>query len=454
MILAPEYIQQFNQARIPSAQKQICHAPFKSIYFGHRGRLYTCCYNKQHILGTYPKQSIKEIWWGEAAKQIRSSLSNNDFSLGCHGCFNMIKAGNYNNSPVVNFDKLPQNPWGYPTKIDFELSNTCNLECIMCRGELSSSIRRNREKRPPIPQFYDEEFVNQLNEFIPHLKSSHFLGGEPFLIPLYFSMWERIIALNPQIEVSVQTNATILTPRVQRILDALPISISISIDSFVKETYQHIRKNANYEKVMKNIVAFRDYCRMKGTSMTVSYCPMQQNWHELPSAVEFCNDLDIFIFFNTVTFPYECALMSLPSTELDEIIAVLSAAKLPENTPIQRRNKQSYQNALGQIQYWRDLVRKYEHMFAYDKSQIQSLHEFYDRLSKYMQHQYGTEQAKQMHQDVKEKLDYVLLHIYEENWDMEHALQQIYRLDLQLVCDSVPFTPKSQLVFMFTEWLL
>jgi MoaA/NifB/PqqE/SkfB family radical SAM enzyme len=47
----------------------------------------------------------------------------------------------------------------YPSMLELELNNTCNLECVMCIGELSSSIRKNREKLPAIRSPYDEAFV-------------------------------------------------------------------------------------------------------------------------------------------------------------------------------------------------------------------------------------------------------------------------------------------------------
>ena len=52
---------------------------------------------------------------------------------------------------------------------------------------------------------YDAAFVKQLEEFIPHLEEVKFYGGEPFLIEIYYEIWEKIMELNPKVRISVQT---------------------------------------------------------------------------------------------------------------------------------------------------------------------------------------------------------------------------------------------------------
>jgi MoaA/NifB/PqqE/SkfB family radical SAM enzyme len=80
----------------------------------------------------------------------------------------------------------------YPRVMEFELSNECNLECVMCNGYFSSSIRKNREKLPASVSPYNDQFVDELDQFIPHLTDAKFLGGEPFMIDIYLKIWERI----------------------------------------------------------------------------------------------------------------------------------------------------------------------------------------------------------------------------------------------------------------------
>ena len=106
--------------------------------------------------------SIKEIWKGEKAEQLRDYIKNNDLTLGCLNCETQLLAGNFDAVKSKQYDHNKLNFNGYPSVMEFELSNTCNLECEMCSGDFSSLIRAKREKLPPIKDAYDIEFVNQL----------------------------------------------------------------------------------------------------------------------------------------------------------------------------------------------------------------------------------------------------------------------------------------------------
>src|SRR5205814_4784152 len=102
----------------------------------------------------------------------------------------------------------PHNP-ERPRIMEFCLENTCNLACVMCNSLLSSSIRKN-EHLPPLKKQYDEHFADQLIPYIPYLKEAIFSGGEPFLIPLYYKIWEQMLDINPDITICVVTNGSTL----------------------------------------------------------------------------------------------------------------------------------------------------------------------------------------------------------------------------------------------------
>jgi hypothetical protein len=113
--------------------------------------------------------------------------------------------------------------------------------------------------------------------------------------------------------------------------------ISVSIDSVDADNYALIRKNAQLDRVLENLRYFRDYTRRRGTLLTMAFCPMPQNWHELPQVVDFCNAWEMPLMFTTVESPPECSLSPLPS----------------EATPLQRQNRASYQDQIAQVSAWR-----------------------------------------------------------------------------------------------------
>lgn len=250
-------IQEYNRTRTAPQLKYICHAPFTNLFFGYDGKIGVCCYNRLNILGTYPETGIIDAWNGDILKELRSKIKRYDFSGGCYCCQVQLVEKAYNTILARNYDYFVPDI-RYPKSMEFELSNRCNLECIMCNEENSSAIAIKKTGQQPKLLPYDDNFIEQLRPFIPYLRSTKFMGGEPLLIPIYYKIWELIIEINPSCEIVIQTNGTVLNDKIKDLLEKGNFSISISIDSIVKETYESIRVNADYNKVMSNLEYFID----------------------------------------------------------------------------------------------------------------------------------------------------------------------------------------------------
>ncbi|PHR37125.1 MAG: hypothetical protein COA38_00095 [Fluviicola sp.] len=443
----------YNDKRVPEARTMACWAPIKSLYFGFRGNTSVCCFNKIHVVGKYPDLTIREIWDSAKRKDITQRLAQNDFSLGCMGCEELIQAENFKALPAKNFDVLPILRTGYPSKMDFELSNECNLECLMCRGEFSSAIRRNREKLPPIKSAYDSDFVDQLEEFIPYLENSHFLGGEPFLVPIYLDIWERMVAINPKIRISIQTNGTILTDRIKRIINSMNFDIAVSIDSIIEENYRIIRKNGEWKKVLPNIHFFREYCREKDTHFHISFCPMIQNWKELPDVVKFANELDCNIFFNTVFHPKSCSISSLSSKEIFEIVAFLSEANLSSSTSIQEENRQSYLQVVNHFKLWEKEALEREKMIA-QTGDIADLESYLLGLKRYLSenNDLKAEDQSSIYEDIESKLNYII-DVAAENNLHETATGHIIEMEYKTIVQSLPQMDREHALYLFKSFV-
>jgi len=324
------WLESYNRSRTVSDTSLPCHAPFNSMYFNVHGEVGPCWLNLNGY-GTYPGQSVHEIWFGQHFIALREALKAKDMEYSCGTCLHNIRNGNHV-SALARLHDYPYPLGQYPTVMEFELSNRCNLECVMCKGELSSTIRKNREHLPPMNSPYDSRFVDQLEEFIPHLHEAKFLGGEPFLIEIYYEMWERMVRLNPEIRVTVTTNATVLNQRVKDALARMRFNIIVSIDSFNADTYAGIRHRGDLGKVMPNFLWFREYARDAGTYFQVSVNPLRRNWHELHHILDTCNRHNAHLWFNTVLYPHAEALWTLGPAELGKVRAHL-LAHVPSGRP-------------------------------------------------------------------------------------------------------------------------
>jgi MoaA/NifB/PqqE/SkfB family radical SAM enzyme len=356
-MLSSETAAAYGASRDPGVDPRVlCHAPFVSLNFDQSGRVTACCYNRFFVLGTYPGQSVREIWTGERAQALRQAFLRDAEVPGCELCFHQLASGNFAGALMRNFDRYsgeagygPGLDMAAPRILEFEISNTCNLECVMCSGHWSSSIRANREKLPPLRSPYDHAFVAQLEEFLPSIAGAKFLGGEPFLIERYYEIWESIRRLNPGARLSITTNGTVLPARARDLLEDLRADIVVSLDGITADTYEAVRKNARFDDVMGHLEYFIAYTRRRGTQATLAVCPMTHNWRELPALLQFCERRQLNLYFNTVTRPAESSLASLAPAELADVVAVLEAA-----SPGGAGARAQWDSLLSQLRAWRE----------------------------------------------------------------------------------------------------
>ena len=303
------------------AVRSLCYAPYANLYFDQEGRVRVCCYNWSHPLGNVQTSTIDEMWNGAKAKILRDSLANYEFGPGCGFCEKQTSSGWFANPAIRRFDQfaVPSAEPEWPQQMEFSISNTCNLECVMCFGTYSSAIRAHREKLPPLPNVYSHEFLDSLRKYLPHLKRAKFLGGEPLLVADYFRLWDMMIAEGLTTPCHVTTNGTLYNARIERIMDALPMGFAVSLDGATKKTVESIRVNANYEEQMQILKRLREYTRRRGTDLSLTFCFMRQNWHEFGDYCLFADEWGCNVGVNTVLNPPEFGVYNLPAEELRKI---------------------------------------------------------------------------------------------------------------------------------------
>ncbi|MFM7068407.1 MAG: radical SAM protein, partial [Actinomycetes bacterium] len=301
-----------------------------------------CC-QQQRPLGWVPEDTLVDIWRGQRRAALMAALAGDDFSLGCQTCADEIALEGRSASYAGLFDLEPAGlPDALPTFIEFNLSNRCNLRCIQCNPELSSSIRALTDL-PPVVGIYGDEFFDQLRQFLPALQRAQFAGGEPFLAAENYRVWEMIAELAPGLAVTVITNATHLTQRAKEILERVPMSIVASIDGATASTFESIRLGAAFPEVVANVEWLAEYCRRVGTSCSINHCLMPQNVHEFADLLEWAEGLGLAVQVSVVRSPERCSLSSLPTDELVRISESLQAqdarvsGALSVNLPVWRR---------------------------------------------------------------------------------------------------------------------
>lgn len=341
-------LKSYNKVRPFGAQKYFCYVPSTSLTFSFRGEVYACSYNRKVLLGKYPENSISEIWNSDNAIKLRKHLANNDLEFGCGHCKYFVDREKYTSLKPLNFDQYAKTfKKEFPLVLEFEMSNSCNLECQMCIGEVSSAIRKNRDKLPPIKNPYNDDFFRQLEPFIPHLNEAKFYGGEPFLIPEYYKIWEMIRRLNPKLKMFVITNGTIWNDKVKNAIYGGKFDVAVSIDALNKELLEKIRKNINKESLIENIYNFKKYVDKVGTSLTLSFTIQNENWLEFPKMINFANEINAHLFVSYLETPVQFAISTLDKDQLIKIKDQLLGYKFPNFTRAERHNFKCFKDFIN-----------------------------------------------------------------------------------------------------------
>lgn len=352
---------QYRRARSTPYRDSICNAPLTNLYFSVDGQASPCWLYFPTVPPRWsPERSIRDIWQGEEFTKVRKALAEDRFIGRCKECEHDILAGD---RPLAAAYDFPHPIGEWPSMLELELSNLCNLECVMCHGRLSSKIRKNREQLPPLVSPYDETFVEQVAELAPHLRELRINGGEPLLQPIVFQLTERIGDVAPDLKVTIATNGTVINSKVRRMMERCNIHINLSLDSLVPERYESIRVHSDFAKVMDHFAEFNEYCHANDRTLCVMVNPMRMNWMEMADYVWWCNERDVHLWFNTIREPVDLALHSLPADELDEIRTTLGAASMPvvpegRAGDKARNNVAVFERFLGQVDTWRDEARR------------------------------------------------------------------------------------------------
>lgn len=148
---------------------------------------------------------------------------------------------------------LPQVP---PT-VYIELTDMCNLDCIMCD--------RNSMTRPSglMDMKLFKKVIDDASAIgVPEVKLNRF--GEPLLHPKLIEMIKYAKDRGIR-RVYFTSNATLLDEKKAAALISSGLdSITFSVDGATKETYERIRVKSNYDRVVNNIRRFIEIRNMLG----------------------------------------------------------------------------------------------------------------------------------------------------------------------------------------------
>jgi MoaA/NifB/PqqE/SkfB family radical SAM enzyme len=332
-----------------------CAAPSIQLQFAPNGDVAVCCQSLE-TLGNIRDNRLLDLWNSPRRREIVARLTRDDYSMGCEACGAEVDLEGRKGSFPEQFDAWADHlhdpgAGRWPTRLDFMLSNACNLQCVQCSGDYSSSIRIHREHRPPLEPAYGDEFFTDVRAFLPHLHHASFEGGEPFLGAENYRMWDLIAEVAPDLRCTVCTNATTWNRRVERAISSVRMGFIFSLDGITPETFESIRIGASLDEVLANIDRFTEHAHRIGTDVSINHCLMPQNAEEFPQLLSYAEARGIFVNVSVVRGPVHCSIARLPADE----IRALHRSLLTSDDEMSSRlvlNRRTWVQELARIGAW------------------------------------------------------------------------------------------------------
>jgi MoaA/NifB/PqqE/SkfB family radical SAM enzyme len=298
--------------------KAVCKAPFVNLDFGPRGDVSLCNHIFKSVARISSERGVLEIWRGEEMRRLRTGFLNYCLDAACVHCIHQIETGHLRQVLAKRFDRFPpasETP-PYPKRLIFRLNSTCNLACIMCDGETSSRVRKERDGLPPYPSAYGERFFRDMEEILPHVEYVEFYGGEPFLVAEHLRIMEMMLRLNCKAGIFVNTNAVAFNQNARRFIERLNFKqIVVSMDAFHSEVHQAVRIGLKHDQFMASLDWLMKI-RSRRFKVSLNVTEHRKNWFDLPNLFRFADQNKLAVHINHCVSPANVTLYNLSEMEL------------------------------------------------------------------------------------------------------------------------------------------
>jgi tetratricopeptide (TPR) repeat protein len=189
----------------------------------------------------------------------------------------------------------------HPLGLWVTLTTKCNLRCLMC------DVWKNEWDLP-------ESTIQEIQELFPYLKEVFWQGGEVFFSGKFKELFEKA-SLYPALKQNINTNGILINEDWAKRLSRKNVSLTFAIDGVTKNTYEGIRRGAEFERLIENLRFLNNYkCDYNKDAepsdrMTtiMRFIVMRSNYHEIRDAVAFARK---FGFDSLQLCPVEGTIMA------------------------------------------------------------------------------------------------------------------------------------------------
>ena len=346
-----------------------CMHPFTGLATREDGAIKVCC--RSAPIGYIQNETLEEVWNGDAMREVRRQVLNDERPEVCKPCFDLEDQGvqslrqrhiagvipeariNLYPDALDALDDDYTMPFELPT-MEIKLNNLCNLKCRMC-NPLDSTSWKDWDQ---VTEFYKKEdnilipivdkLVNKPGQYIgpfdnsdnwwtsfekllPFFRRVEFAGGEPLMDPYHYKILDKLAPYGDNIEIKYATNGTTLGIKGGRTIhDYWPkfksVAVNVSIDG-IHDVYNYIRGNGDFKLVEDNIKVFQSFPNV--SRVVGAFTAQAGNILQASECVDyFLNTMGIVFYSHRVSYPNCLSAQVLPQQLKDVAIQRLEKVAL------------------------------------------------------------------------------------------------------------------------------
>jgi radical SAM protein with 4Fe4S-binding SPASM domain len=183
----------------------------------------------------------------------------------------------------------PHKPWGWPTHLQIEPTNHCNLQCPLC--PVTDGLRREQGHME----------IDLFKSFIDEVGVYAFLiilwdWGEPFLNPAVYEMISYAKQMGLKLVSSTNGHIFAKEDHAKKVVRSGLDTLIFAVDGITQETYEGYRKKGDLDTLIQginNVVDAKHKMQSKTPLINFRFIPMKHNEHELPLLKDFAQSLGV-----------------------------------------------------------------------------------------------------------------------------------------------------------------
>ena len=257
-------------------------------------------------------------WWtSDYMAYLRDSMASGKHLKECERCYRQEANGatSFRQHSNKEFGKVEfADTW--PRDWEFQITNLCNLKCMMCSSQNSSQLLNENVVLFGVPDTqkqyqWNERSHASIVKLFETLDSAVLRGGEPFMVPWIKDLLNDIpVERAKEITLLFNTNLTKFTPEWAKTLAKFKhIKFSCSIDA-VGDLNHYIRFPSDWQDIERAVKMAK---LMPNANVFLNTCVQNLNVLHIDDLLLWAHQNQVYVILDALTEPDVFEISNLPN---------------------------------------------------------------------------------------------------------------------------------------------